>query len=512
MTRERRSGGRKGKSNRSSQEIAQLPWLQVKNSHAPMELLNSDQLDQLHKTSLRILSEAGIRVMSDKVLDIFEAAGAIIDRGEMLIRIDESIVDTALATVPSKFTLTSRNPEKQIILGGNNMNFSLVAGPPFVHDMINGRRQGNHTDYCNFIKLAHHFNAITMLGNQVMAPLELPANSRHLDTYLANITYSDLSFHCTAIGRGRAMDGINMMAISRGITVEEMKSSPGLMTIISVNSPRLLDESMSDGLIAMAEHNQPVAVTPFTLMGAMTPVTLPAALAQQNAEALFGVALTQLVNPGAPVMYGSFTSNVDMKSGAPAFGTPENTKANIIGGQLARRYAIPYRTSNANASNAVDLQATYETMMSSWGAVLGGANIVYHAAGWLEGGLTASYEKFILDIEIIQNMIEFMKPMKFGTDELGLETIKSVPTGGHFFGTDHTMARYETAFYSPILSDWTNYEAWEAAGAKTALNRATGLWQQALREYEEPIMPEDRKEALDEYVTRRRAEIGFDEP
>ena len=512
MTRERRSGGRKGKSNRSSQGIAQLPWQQVQNSHAPMELLNSDQLDQLHKTSLRILSEAGIRVMSDKVLDIFEAAGAIIDRGEMLIRIDESIVDTALATVPSKFTLTSRNPEKQIILGGNNMNFSLVAGPPFVHDMINGRRQGNHTDYCNFIKLAHHFNAITMLGNQVMAPLELPANSRHLDTYLANITYSDLSFHCTAIGRGRAMDGINMMAISRGITVEEMKSSPGLMTIISVNSPRLLDESMSDGLIAMAEHNQPVAVTPFTLMGAMTPVTLPAALAQQNAEALFGVALTQLVNPGAPVMYGSFTSNVDMKSGAPAFGTPENTKANIIGGQLARRYAIPYRTSNANASNAVDLQATYETMMSSWGAVLGGANIVYHAAGWLEGGLTASYEKFILDVEIIQNMIEFMKPMKFDADELGLETIKSVPTGGHFFGTDHTMARYETAFYSPILSDWTNYEAWEAAGAKTALNRATDLWQQALREYEEPIMPEDRKEALDEYVTRRRAEIGFDEP
>ena len=231
MTRERRSGGRKGKSNRSSQEIAQLPWQQVKNSHAPMELLNSDHLDQLHKTSLRILSEAGIRVMSDKVLDIFEAAGAIIDRDEMLIRIDESIVDAALATVPSKFTLTSRNPEKQIILGGNNMNFSLVAGPPFVRDMINGRRQGNHTDYCNFIKLAHHFNAITMLGNQVMAPLELPANSRHLDTYLANITYSDLSFHCTAIGRGRAMDGINMMAISRGITVEEMKSSPGLMTM-----------------------------------------------------------------------------------------------------------------------------------------------------------------------------------------------------------------------------------------------------------------------------------------
>jgi len=284
------------------------------------------------------------------------------------------------------------------------------------------------------------------------------------------------------------------------------------MTIISVNSPRLLDEEMANGLIAMAEHNQPVAVTPFTLMGAMTPVTLPAALAQQNAEALFGVVLTQLVNPGAPVMYGSFTSNVDMKSGAPTFGTPENTKANIVGGQLARRYGIPYRTSNANASNAVDLQATYETMMSTWGAVLGGANIVYHAVGWLEGGLTASYEKFILDIEIIQNMIEFMKPMKFDTDELGLETIKSVPPGGHFFGEDHTMARYETAFYKPVLSDWTNYENWEAAGSMRALERATALWQQALQEYNKPEMAADRMDELEAYVARRRIGIGSGEP
>jgi trimethylamine---corrinoid protein Co-methyltransferase len=512
MAREVRSGGRRSKAVRSGGGIGQLPWSQVTNSHAPMELLPPEQLEQLHTTSIRILSEAGIRVMGENVMRIFEDAGAIVDRDEMLIKIDESIVDAALKTVPSSFTLTSRNPQKQIIMGGNSINFTLVAGPPFVHDRINGRRQGNHTDFCNFVKLAHHFNAVTMLGNQVTAPLELPANNRHLDTYLANLTYSDLSFHCTAIGRGRAMDGINMMAISRGISVEEMKKSPGLMTIISVNSPRLLDEAMADGLIAMAEHNQPVSVTPFTLMGAMTPVTLPAALAQQNAEALFGVVLTQLVNPGAPVMYGSFTSNVDMRSGAPAFGTPENTKANIIGGQLARRYGLPYRTSNANASNAVDLQATYETMMSTWGAVLGGANIVYHAAGWLEGGLTASYEKFILDVEIIQNMIEFMKPIKFDEDELGLDAIKSVPTGGHFFGAEHTMSRYENAFYKPILSDWNNFENWEMAGAKDALTRATELWQRALKEYQEPVMDAAVAEELQAYVVKRRAEIGSGEP
>ena len=512
MAREKRGGGRRGKSSRSGGSIEQLPWQQVQNTYPAYELLNPDQMDRLHATSMRILSEAGIRVMGDNVMDLFEAAGAIVDRDTQTIRMDESIVAKAPETVPQTFTLRARNAAKRITLGGNNITFGLVAGPPNVHDCINGRRQGNLADYQNFIKLAHHFNAVNIIGNQVVAPMELPANNRHLDTYLSNITLSDLSFHCTAIGRGRAMDGINMMAISRGQSVEELRDDPGVITIISVNSPRLFDDAMGDGLIAMAEHGQPVSITPFTLMGAMTPVTLPAALAQQNAEALFGVVLTQLINPGTPVMYGSFTSNVDMRSGAPAFGTPENAKANIVGGQLARRYGIPYRTSNANASNAVDLQAAYETMMSSWGAVLGGANMVYHAAGWLEGGLTASYEKFIMDVEIIQNMIEFPKPMKFDEDELGFDAIQSVPTGGHFFGADHTMARYETAFYRPMLSDWQNFENWEAAGAKDALQRATGLWQQALRDYEAPVMDAAIREELDAYVARRKEEIGSGEP
>jgi trimethylamine--corrinoid protein Co-methyltransferase len=269
---------------------------------------------------------------------------------------------------------------------------------------------------------------------------------------------------------------------------------------------------MGDGLIAMAEHGQPVTITPFTLMGAMTPVSLPAAMAQQNAEALFGVVLTQLVKPGAPVMYGAFTSNVDMRSGAPAFGTPENTKANVIAGQLARRYGLPYRTSNANASNAVDLQAAYETSMATWGAVMGGANLIYHAAGWLEGGLTASYEKLILDVEILQNMVEFLRPLKWDAEELGFDAIRDVPAGGHFFGAAHTMARYEKAFYQPMLSDWRGYENWALAGAKEAGDRATDLWQQALAEYEEPALDPARREELEAYVAKRREEIGDDEP
>jgi trimethylamine--corrinoid protein Co-methyltransferase len=247
-------------------------------------------------------------------------------------------------------------------------------------------------------------------------------------------------------------------------------------------------------------------------MGAMTPVSLPAAMAQQNAEALFGVVLTQLVRPGAPVIYGAFTSNVDMRSGAPAFGTPENAKANVIAGQLARRYGLPYRTSNANASNTVDLQAAYETSMATWGAVMGGANLIYHAAGWLEGGLTASYEKLILDVEILQEMVEFLRPIPWDADELGFEAIRDVPAGGHFFGSAHTMARYEHAFYQPMLSDWRSHENWELAGAKDAATRATDLWQQALAEYVEPAMDPAIRDELDAYVAKRKEEIGHGEP
>ena len=512
MARDRRSSGRRARSDRTSEGIPQLPWREVRNPYPPMAMLDETQMEALHATSMRILSELGIRVMGEPVLDLFENAGAIVDRDEKTVRIDESIVMAALETAPSSFTLTSRNPEKTLTIGGDVMTFGLVAGPPNVHDQINGRRPGNLPDYENFIRLAHSFNAIHLIGNQVVAPIELAANTRHLDTYRANLVYSDLCYHCTAIGRGRALDGVEMMAISRGATLEEMAEKPGVITIISVNSPRLFDDAMGDGLIAMAEHGQPVTITPFTLMGAMTPVTLPAALAQQNAEALFGVVLTQLVKPGAPVMYGAFTSNVDMRSGAPAFGTPENTKANIIAGQLARRYNLPYRTSNANASNAVDVQAAYETMMSTWGAVLGGANMIYHAAGWLEGGLTASFEKLIVDVEIMQDMMEFLAPIPFNADELGFEAIKSVPTGGHFFGAEHTMERYETAFYRPILSDWRNYENWEAAGAKDATKRATALWRRALEEYQQPEFDPARLEALDAYIARRREEIGDGEP
>ena len=492
--------------------IPQLPWRQVRNPYPPLPILSGDQVEAIHLNSLRILEELGIEVMSARARQVFRAAGAAVDEASGTVRLDRGLVDRALKTAPARFALTPRNPERRLVIGGDHIVFGLVAGPPNVHDQLRGRRRANLADYCDLIRLAQHFNAIQIIGNQTVPPVELPANTRHLDTYNANLTYADRAFHVQAIGAGRALDGIRMTAIARGLTVEQMADDPGVATIISVNSPRRFDEAMAEGLMAMARHGQVVVVTPFTLMGAMTPVTLAGALSQQNAEALFGIVLTQLVRPGAPVCYGAYTSNVDLRSGAPAFGTPDNAKANIASGQLARRYGLPLRASPTNASNAADAQAAYETEMALWSCVLGGANLFYHAAGWLEGGLTASFEKLVLDVEMIQHIMEFLEPIAVDEGALAFDAIRDVPTGGHFFGAAHTLERYETAFYRPVLSDWQNYETWTDAGGKDATQRATEIWQRALADYEQPPMDPAIREELDAYIARRKQEIGTEEP
>lgn len=481
----------------------------IRNHLKPIEPMSVDQVMAVHEASLKLLLETGIEFMGPAARVAFRQAGAEVDDASGLVRIPRALVEKALATAPSSFTLTPRNPARRINVGGDHVSFGLVAGPPNIHDCVNGRRSGNYADYRRLIQLAQSFDIIHFIGNQPTAPIELPAGTRHLDCYLANVTYADKVYHCTSIGHHRALDGIDIMALSRGLTREEMKTSPGVLTIISVNSPRRFDEAMSDGLMAMSEWGQAVVVTPFTLMGAMTPVTLAAALVQQNAEALAGIVLTQLVRPGAPVVYGAFTSNVDMRSGAPAFGTPENARATMAAGQLARLYNLPYRASNSSASNAVDAQAAYESQMSIWSSVMGHANLVYHGAGWMEGGLTASFEKIVLDVEMLQMMAETIKPIDIDDAEIaaGLDAIAAVKTGGHFFGEAHTLARYETAFYRPLVSNWQNYENWELAGARDATARATAIWQKALEIYQAPPQDPAIKDALDAFVAKRKEEL-----
>ena len=265
---------------------------------------------------------------------------------------------------------------------------------------------------------------------------------------------------------------------------------------------------MFDGLIKMAEGGQVVILTPFTLSGAMAPATVAGALTQQNAEALAGITLVQLINPGCPVIYGGFTSNVDMKTGAPAFGTPEATRAAMIGGQLARLNGVPYRSSNPNASTSADAQAAYESQMSLWGAVMGHANMILHAAGWLEGGLVASFEKFIIDVDTLQMMAEVLTPIEVTDEAIGIEAMRDVGPGGHFFGTQHTLERYETAFYEPIVSDWRNFESWEAAGAPDAQRRANTICKKVLETYQPPDLDVAIADRLSDFVARRKREIG----
>lgn len=495
-----------------SQAVPQLPWRKVDNLYPPMEPLSADQVEAIHNASLDLLENTGMEVMGDEPLDIFRKAGAAVDQSTGMVRLDRGIVEQALSTAPSEFMLTPRNADRAIKLGGNRINFGFVSGAPNVHDCVNGRRGGNLTDFKTLMKFAQYFNCIHFMGNQVAPPIELPPNNRHLDTYKVQLTYTDKVISGVPIGAGRIQDYINMVAIARGLSVEELAHDRSCVANININSPRKLDAEMAYGAMELARHNQATVVTPFTLMGAMTPVTMAAALTQQNAEALLGITLTQLVRPGAPVIYGAFTSNVDMRSGAPTFGTPENSKANLAGAQFARRYRLPHRTSGCNASNAVDAQAAYETLFAQFGAVMGHGNIVYHAVGWLEGGLVASFEKVILDIEIVQHMMEFLAPIDTSQDEIGLNAIESVDPGGHFFGADHTLARYETAFYQPLLSDWRNSESWLEAGGPTATERATAIWQKVLEDYEEPTLPADRLEEMDAYIAKRREAIGDGDP
>ena len=500
QTRKRARAQRKAERSATTR-VAQLDFGPLRNRYPPMEPLSEDQVEAIHQASLKVIRDLGIEIMSEPVRQAFARQGAKVDHDTGIVCADPQMILDLVSQAPAEFTLTPRNPAHAITLGGNHVHFGLVSGPPNVHDRVNGRRPGNFADYQRLISLGQYFNAISVFGNQTVATQDLPVGTRHLDSYRANLTLAD-----------KVNDAVQMLALARGISVDDLHRSPSLIGNININSPRKLDESMSDGALALAAHGQAVIVTPFTLLGAMTPVTLAAGLVQQNAEALMGLAMIQLFYPGNPVVYGGFTSNVDMRSGAPAFGTPENAKANLAGGQLARRYGLPYRTSACNASNAADAQGVYETQMALWGAVMGHGNLVYHAAGWLEGGLVASFEKLVLDIELIQHLVHLLQPIDTSESELGLDAIAAVAPGGHFFGTEHTMARYENAFYEPFLSDWQNSESWVAAGAADATERATDTWQNILKDFEAPPLDVARREALDDFVTRRKKEIGTGEP
>jgi trimethylamine--corrinoid protein Co-methyltransferase len=488
--------------------IKQTPWRRYQNPYKPIEILSADQIEAIHDSSLKVLEEIGMDFLDEESLGILKAAGAEVSPGTQRVRFPRNLVLDNIAKAPAEFTLHARNPEHNLTTGGNNLNFGSVASAPNVSDLDRGRRPGSFEDYCNLVRLCQSLNIVQFLSGYPVEPADLPPATRHLDAHYAAITLTDKLWHPYSLGKQRISDAIDMVCIARGIDHEELKRTPSLFSIVNSSSPLRLDGPMLQGLMEMARHGQAVVLTPFTLSGAMSPATIAGALVLQNAEALAGLAFIQIVAPGAPCMYGGFTSNVDMKTGAPAFGTPEYVRAALAGGQLARHYRIPYRSSNACAANAVDAQAAYESEMSIWGAVMGHANWLLHGAGWMEGGLVASFEKMILDAELLQMIGEFLQPLIVDEDSLALDAIREVGPGGHFFGAAHTLARYEHAFYAPMLSDWRNFETWREAGALTADKRANALWKQLLAEFEPPPIDPAIDEALKDFVERRKREGG----
>ena len=501
-----RSGGRDGNARRGGPAIRQSDWQNNVILDPPTEPIDQEGVEKIHNTAMRILEEIGIEMLNQEAIEVLRKHGAKVDGPKVFL--DREFVMEKLALVPSEFTLTPRNLDKKITIGGKNIVFGNVSSPPNCSDLDTGRRTGTHEDYKNFIKLTQYFNCIHFAGGYPVEPMDIHPSIRHLDCLYDKLTLTDKVVHAYSLGKERVEDVMEMTRIAGGLTHEEFEATPRMYTNINSTSPLKHDEPMLDGLMRLARRGQPTVVTPFTLAGAMAPVTMVGAVTQSLAEALIAVVLAQCVNPGVPAAIGTFTSNVDMKTGAPAFGTPDYVRATQITGQMARFYNMPMRSSGVCAANVPDAQATMETMFSMMASVTSGTNIVYHAAGWLEGGLCASYEKFIIDCEMLQNFQAYFKPMEVNDDTLAFDAMKEVGSNGHFFGIQHTQDRYETAFYSPFLSDWQNYENFRDSGAVWTPERANKMWKQILNEFEAPPMDEAIKEELQAFVAKRKEEGG----
>ncbi len=422
------------------------------------------------------------------------------------VKLDPDFVLEQVAKAPREFDLQARNPERSVHIGGDHMVFSPVYGCPFIRAGLE-RRDATLADFQNLARLSQFFPQLDSVGGTICEPNDVPLDSRHLDMVFNLMTLSDKPFMGSVTSGPNAADTIAMAEMVFGR--ESMETTPCVISLINVNSPLRFDDRMLAALLEYTRANQPCIVTPFLLMGAMSPVTVPAALVQQMAEALAGIALVQLIRPGCPVVFGSFLSNTDMQSGSPSFGTPESAVGLLCTGQMARHFGLPWRSGGGlTASQAVDAQAAYEAMMTMMPTMLAGANYVMHAAGWLESGLVSCYEKFIVDVEILRMLHEEFTPLDVSEDSLAFSAHEEVGAGGHFLGAVHTLERFRECFYRPLLSSTANYERWKRDGGKDTAARATDIYQQSLSDYEEPAMDADLRAELKAYVDRRRKELG----
>jgi len=469
------------------------------------EILSEESMATLTLGWRRIVSEIGIEFASPWAVDMLREAGQEVS-GEN-VKFDPDWILAQVAKAPSEFDLRARNPKRNVHIGGNAMAFGGVYGPPFVREG-SVRREGTFQDYENFCKLAQSFDAIDSVGGVVTEPNDLNLDTRHLDMAFAAATLTDKFFMGNVVTPENARDVIAMAEILHGGR-KAIEETPALISLINCNSPLRWDDRMLDSLREYALAGQPVVPTPFLLMGAMSPVTIPATLAQQMAEALTGIALAQLIRPGTPVVFGSFLSNIDMQSGSPQFGTPESGIGLLCTGQIARSLNLPFRGGGGlNSSQTVDAQSAYQTMMTMLPTFLSGTNWVMHAAGWLEGGLVSSYDKFIVDVEILQTLMAEFTPLEFNESSLAFDAHVEVGHGGHLLGAAHTMERFRDCFYRPFLTNSDNYERWTRLGQKDTRARAEEIWKDRLEKYEKPEMDASILEGLTDFVNKRKSELA----
>ena len=469
------------------------------------EILSEDAMETLDRGWRRIVTELGVEFLLEDSREAFRKAGQKVEGNN--VKLDPEFVLEQVAKAPREFDVQARNPENTAHIGGDHMVFASVYGPPFVREG-DTRRDATMEDYRNFVKLSQAFPQLDSPGGTIVEPNDTPLDSRHLDMVYALQTLSDKPYMGSVTSGPNAADTVAMGEILFG-GAEAIERTPASVSLINVNSPLRFDDRMLGALHEYVKRNQAVIVTPFLLMGAMSPVSIPATLVQQMAEALAGIALTQLIRPGAPVIFGSFLSNTDMQSGSPSFGTPESAIGLLCTGQIARRFGLPFRSGGAlNASQTADAQAAYEALMTMLPTFLAGTNYVMHSAGWLEGGLVSCYEKFIIDIELLRMLQHEFTPLEIDEESLAFGAHEEVGAGGHFLGAMHTLERFRDCFYRPLLSSTENFDRWQRNGGRDATERAGEIWRKTLEEYEQPPIDEAVDAQLREYVSRRRAELG----
>ncbi|WP_299685195.1 trimethylamine methyltransferase family protein [uncultured Tateyamaria sp.] len=483
----------------------QVDYHNLRNPFPPMAVFPEDRIAAMHDAALDVLERLGIKVLLPEARVVFEGAGATV-KGDMVF-IGREIVESALASAPKSFPLIAGNPSRNLVMELGSMVFQPGAGCPHATDLERGRRPGTEQAFRELITLTQHFDVLHMIP-PLVEPQDVPIHLRHYAMTRGQMELTDKVPFIYSRGTGQVDESFEMLRDFRGISDMEFAAHAHCYTIINTNSPRQLDIPMALGIMDFARAGQMAIITPFTLMGAMAPITVAGAMTLSHAEALAAIALGQLVNPGAPVCYGTFTSNVDMKSGAPVFGTPEHFKASLAAGQLARHIGLPWRCASGSAANLGDVQAANETQFGTWGCLMAGATVTLHAAGWLEGGLTVSYEKLVTDVEVLQMIAELCADTSAEDADIALEALEEVQPGGHFFGASHTMDRYATEFYEPVVADFANFGTWTERGSADATTRATDIWKGILRDFIPPLGNDDRLEALETYIARRAAAGG----